>query len=296
MRPIAFLTAGCVLPGHPDQRIDSWEHDSELGPMTAACRARDIELRPVVWDDPFDLEAFEAFVVGTTWDYTDRPQAFLAALERIAARRPLWNPLPVIRWNIEKTYLRDLAERGASVVPTLWREAADEASIAASFDELGVDEVVVKPVVGASAWRQARVRRGEPLPPAEALPPAETMIQPFLPAAASEGEYSFIFFDGTFSHAALKVPAEGDYRVQSMYGGRTRVHQPTPDELAITAAVLDAVDGPLLYARVDLMRGLDGRLAVMELELIEPYLYPEEGPGMGEAFADALVRLLDARD
>jgi hypothetical protein len=116
------------------------------------------------------------------------------------------------------------------------------------------------------------------------------LIQPYLPAVAEEGEYSFLFFGGEFSHCAQKVPARGDYRVQSRFGAKEHVYAPSSDELALARRVLAAANTELLYARVDMVRGLDGALAVMELELIEPYLYPEQGPRMGELFADALVR------
>lgn len=280
-----------MRPGHPRLRADHWEHDLEIVPMRAACAARGIELPDVVWDDPaLEPGDYDAFVIGTTWDYQEKAPEFLAALEALAARRPLFNALPVVRWNLTKTYLRDLAERGVPVVPTRWEERADEPAIAAAFDALDVREIVVKPVVGASAWRQSRIRRGDRPPPPGELPPAEAMIQPFLPAAASEGEYAFVFFDGRFSHCALKMPAPGDYRVQSMFGGRERAHHPSAGELAQARNVLDAAAEPLLYARIDMVRAPDGRLVLMELELIEPYLYPEQGPGMGEAFAEALLR------
>jgi len=290
---VAFLTAGCMLPGWPGHREDYWEHGLEFAPLREACARRGIDLHEVVWDDPaLVMEGWDAFIIGTTWDYWDKIDAFLAALETFERHGALFNPASVARWNHRKSYLRDLASRGAPVVPTLWLERVDPGALLAAFDVLGVDEIVVKPLVGASAWRTCRVARGGPLPGPEALPPAEALIQPFLAAAVTEGEYAFVFFDRVFSHCARKIPAPGDYRVQSMYGAREEVYEPRPGELDAARRVLDAVDAPLLYARVDMMRLPDGRLAVMELELIEPYLYPEQGPEMGEAFAAALERAL----
>ena len=290
---IAFLTAACMLKGHPNLREDHWEHDFEFVPMHAACLHRGIDLQTVVWDDPeLDILAFDACVIGTTWDYTEKAEVFLATLQQFTAQRPLLNPLSVVRWNIKKTYLKDLAERGVPVVPTLWRQRADAQIIARAFDELGVDEIVVKPVLGASSWRQVRLKRGQPLTDAEQLPPAEAMIQPFLNVVTTEGEFSFLFFDREFSHCAQKLPQAGDYRVQAMYGGRERVYQPSSAELALARKVLDAVEEPLLYARVDMLRQANGDLALMELELIDPYLYPEQGPQMGDMFDDALNRML----
>lgn len=291
---IAFLTAGCMLKGHPNLRKDHWEHDYEFEPLHAACLRRGINLQAVVWDDTrFIIEEFDACVIGTTWDYTDKAEAFLAALERFASRRPLFNPLSIVRWNLNKTYLHQLADKGVPTVPTLWRQRADVETIERAFDELKVDEIVVKPVVGASAWRQVRMKRGENLPPSKELPPADTMIQPFLDTVTTEGEFSFLFFDREFSHCARKIPQVGDYRVQTMFGGHEKVYHPNPGELAVAERVLAAVDGPLLYARVDMLRLASGELALMELELVEPYLYPEQGPNVGESFAVALERMLD---
>ena len=178
-----------------------------------------------------------------------------------------------------------------SISPEELRRGLKYMLLTRAFDELRCDEVVVKPIIGASAWRQARVRRGAALPAADELPLERCLIQPYLPAVAEEGEYSFLFFGGEFSHCAQKVPARGDYRVQSRFGAKEHVYAPNADELALARRVLAAAKEELLYARVDMVRGLDGALAVMELELIEPYLYPEQGPQMGELFADALVRL-----
>lgn len=290
---IAFLTAANMLPGHPNLRSDHWEHDFEFVPMHAACVKRGIDLQTVVWDDPaLDIRDFDACVIGTTWDYTENADKFFSALESFSRRRPLFNPLSVVRWNLKKTYLKDLAQRGVPVVPTLWRQRADAPTIASAFDDLGVDEIVVKPVIGASSWRQARLKRGQLLPHADQLPPDETMIQPFLDAVTSEGEFSFLFFDREYSHCAQKLPQAGDYRVQAMYGGRERVYEPSAEELVLANSVIAAIKEPLLYARVDMLRQPDGTLALMELELIEPYLYPEQGPHMGETFASALERMI----
>jgi glutathione synthase/RimK-type ligase-like ATP-grasp enzyme len=283
-----------MLRGHPQLREDHWEHDREFDPLHAACATHGLDLQAVIWDDPaLGMAQFDACVIGTAWDYTDQAENFLSTLNRFSDQVPLFNTLPAVHWNLKKTYLKELGERGVAVVPTLWRDRANESTIAGAFADLGVDEIVVKPVIGASAWRQSRIRIGDPLPPAADLPPAHAMIQPYLHAAANEGEFSFLFFDRQFSHCARKIPRDGDYRVQSMYGGREEVYHPSDAEMKVARQVLEAVPWPLLYARVDMMRGSDGRLSLMELELIEPYLYPDQGPGMGDAFADALKHMLN---
>lgn len=290
---VAFLTASCMFKSSPDARKDHWEHDLEWDQIQPACLAEGIQLEARIWDSPdFDPSLYDAVVIGTTWDYMEKPDQFGGVLAECAARSKLLNPLPTVMWNKRKTYLKDLEARGAPMIPTVWARKADEATIAAAFETLECEDIVVKPVMGAGAWRQARVKKGEALPQANHLPPAEAMIQPFLPSVSEEGEYAFLFFNREFSHCALKRPAKGDYRVQSEYGGFEAVHTPSAEELALAKAVIDSVEGDLLYARVDMLRGLDGRLALIELELIEPYLYPEQGPDFGANFARALKALI----
>ena len=276
MNRVAFLTAACMLEGSEDPRSDAFEHALEFPLLRAGCAAQGIELVEQVWDAPdLDASSFDACVIGTAWDYMDQRAVFEARLAEIAAACPLFNPLDVVRWNLDKRYLAQLAERGAPVVPTRSCERVDAEVVDAAFDAFGCDELVVKPLVGAGAWRQARVRRGEALPAASELPPAEALVQPFLSGIAEHGELSFLFFDGTFSHAARKLR-----------------HEPSTDELDAARRVLDCVDSELLYARVDMLPDASGALLVMELELVEPYLYPEQGPQMGTLFGAALARRL----
>ena len=122
------------------------------------------------------------------------------------------------------------------------------------------------------------------------------MLQPYLPQIASEGEYSFLFVDGQFSHALCKRPAEGDYRVQSLYGGTEEAVSPDGADLAAAQAVVDAIpfETPL-YARIDMVRGIGNELLLMEAELIEPYLYPEQGPKLGLRLAKAISKKIETK-
>ncbi|WP_019960706.1 ATP-grasp domain-containing protein [Woodsholea maritima] len=296
---IAFLISSNVCPGHPDAGHYALEFTREFEALEGPCKEAGFILKAVVWDDPaLNPDEYAAMIVGPTWDYPLKQDLFLETLARFERHCPVFNPAKLVRWNLDKYYLQDLAERGVKTVPTLWADHADEATISAAFNTLGSDTLVVKPRVGAGAWRQAKIKRGEALPAPEALPPAQCMIQPFLPAIATEGEYTYLYFGGEFSHALVKRPKAGDYRVQGEHGGQEEKIEPSTDDLAVAKKALDAACthlglSSILYARVDLARGLDGELALMELEMIEPYLYPLEGPGMGVIFARALARLLD---
>lgn len=255
----------------------------------------------VPWRADADWDAYDVVVVRTTWDYQADAVAFDAALRRIdASRALLCNPLDLMRWNMRKTYLRDLEVNGVRVLPTRWGTAPTPAVLAAHLDELECDEAVIKPVVGANADHAWRVRRDAPPGVLEQVATVyarrDYLIQPFVDAVVDEGEFSLIYFDGAFSHAILKTPKPGDFRVQEEHGGLIRPWQPEPRLLDAGDAVLAAMEviagspAPPLYARADFVRTAGGGFSIMELELIEPSLYFRTDAGAPARFARAVDR------
>ena len=289
---IAYLACAETLPGSPTRRADAFEHDAMVAALRPAFAARGLELIEIDWRAPLDaFDGMALALIGTPWDYQDHPAEFLARLEALEAGGVrVANPPEVVRWNYDKRYLRELAEHGAPTVPTLWLDDPGRQDVLAALDRFAADSVVVKRQIGAGALGQHRFGRDD-LPPEGWRMGHPAMIQPFLPAIVSEGEVSLIFIDGRFSHALRKRAAEGDYRIQSLFGGREEDFAPSPAELARAEAVLAALPFPApLYARIDMVRLPSGELAVMEAELIEPYLYPEEGPGFGAMLAKGMLR------
>lgn len=291
MKKAAYLASRVTLPGSLIRRTDAFEHDYTMDALRPAFEARGITLGDVSWDDETaDWASYDAVIIGTTWDYWDRLGEFLAALSAIEAKTRLFNPSALVRWNSRKTYLRDLEARGAKLIPTLWLDTCGEAEARAAFDQLGADTLVFKRQVGAGAKGQHKLTRGEAIPDM----PHPMMVQPFLPMIQTEGELSFIFIDGELSHALVKRAQPGDYRIQSSYGGREEVLHPSAEDLAAAKSVLGALDAAPLYGRVDMLRGEDGGLQLMELEVIEPYLYPIEGPELGVRMAAAVAKRIGA--
>jgi len=288
---IAYLSSRVTLPGSPTRRSDAFEHDYMMDALGPAFAALGMSLRDLAWDDPdVDWSSYDAAIIGTTWDYWDRIDEFLATLERIGTLTTLFNGAAFVRWNSCKTYLRDMEAKGAELIPTLWLDAATPELAAAAFDELGSDDLVFKRQIGAGAADQHRLNRHDPIPDM----PHAMMVQPFLKMIQDEGEISFIFIDGAFCHALVKRAAAGDYRIQSTYGGTEHAISPSSDDLAAAAHVISMLDDAPLYGRVDMLRGPDGHLLLMELELIEPYLYPIEGPELGTMMAAAVARRLNS--
>jgi glutathione synthase/RimK-type ligase-like ATP-grasp enzyme len=282
---VALATSAAVPDLAPDDRL-----------LLPALAARAIQAEPAVWDDPeLAWERYDAVVVRSCWDYHHKPDRFDRWTRRIeAAGVPLWNPPALLRWNARKTYLRELAGDGVPVVPTRFLESGAGPELDAVLREAGWREAVVKPVVSASAHETWRAERGRPADGErfrELVGRMPVMVQPFLPEIEREGEWSFCFFGGEYSHAVLKRPRPGDFRVQSDHGGVYHPAEP-PDELIEQArAALRAARSPTLYARVDGCL-IEGELLLMELELLEPGLFLAMHPRAPERFADALASAL----
>ena len=162
------------------------------------------------------------------------------------------------------------------------------------MDMRGWSEVVVKPVVSATAYGTHRVRRSEADAAAlslRSIPAAEFLVQPFLPEIETVGEWSLVFLGGRFSHSVRKRPAGGDFRVQAEYGGSS-IAEPAPAPVVDAgAAVLRAVHDPWLYARVDGIETSAG-FRLMELEMLEPTLFFAEDDGAAGRFAAALEAIM----
>jgi glutathione synthase/RimK-type ligase-like ATP-grasp enzyme len=241
--------------------------------------AESIPCRWVAWDDPsVDWASFDAAWIRSTWNYTAAPAEFLAWATATAAVTRLWNPAHVVTWNSHKSYLLDLAARGVAVVPTELIRAGEPVDLAALMAERGWSEVVVKPAVSVGAIGAVRVEAAAAAEWSEAHAEWEAvrggvdcLVQPLM-AGVADGEVSMIVIDGTLTHAVVKVPAAGDFRVHVQYGGQELAHQPAPAERALAEAAVEAVGEPLLYARVDVVAAEDGP-RLMELELIEPSLF-----------------------
>jgi glutathione synthase/RimK-type ligase-like ATP-grasp enzyme len=228
----------------------------------------------VSWRDPsVNWNDFDVVVIRTTWDYQRDPGAFLDVLQRIessAAR--LENSLDVVKWNLDKRYLRELADKSVSIVPTFWDATYDEASFAKWLREFGTDEMIIKPTVSATAEHTYRMRSFDPTL-TDVFSQRQFMVQPFMPNIVSEGEYSLFYFGGEYSHTILKAPKERDFRVQEEHGGIITAVEPSASLLDAGRKAFNAIQPAPLYARVDLVRDKENDFALMELELIEPALY-----------------------
>jgi len=292
MKRVAYLTGrsyrGTPLPGG---QLPALEHRSHAL-IVEAGKDRSIAFDVAYWDDnTLSQQAFDLAVIRTCWDYHEGPDAFLGALrahERDGLR--VLNAPGVVSWNMRKTYLKEL---GPSAIETIWADKADAVTIAQAFDALGASEVVVKPQVGAGSIRTVRLKRNA-WSDADLIdaPLGAAMIQPYLRAIETEGERSLFWFGGVFSHAIRKVPEAGGWLANQP--GKTRFIADQPPPAAIEAAEAARARAPsdLLYVRIDLVLGDDGKWRVIEIEAIEPYLFLDFAPEGAGFFVDAIARVL----
>jgi glutathione synthase/RimK-type ligase-like ATP-grasp enzyme len=258
-------------------------------------RERGYEVESVDWRATEDWSRFEAVLPRSPWDYHLHPEQFFEVLADIdASGAELLNELEIMRWNADKRYLGELAERGVNVVATEFGIALDADRIEELRGRLGSRDLVLKPAVSASAEDTFLLRDGADSSGAvAALDGRNWLAQPFMNGITDEGEYSLVYFGGEWSHALLKIAGPGDFRVQESWGGTIR---PVAAEGRLrdrADEVMKALPDSLLYARIDLVRS-NGDFALMEAELIEPSLYFGIDPAAPARFADALVERLGA--
>lgn len=282
--------------------------DEDLPPLEQAMRALPgVRTSIVNWDDAdVDWRQFDLAVLRSTWDYSQRLDEFLSWAERAASLTRLVNPLPVVRWNTDKHYLRDLAAAGIATVPSVFIEPGEDASacIDAFLRDHAGAEFVVKPAIGAGsrdAQRYGRDEREQALSHARRLlgERRSVLLQPYLDRVDEHGETALVFIAGRFSHAIRKGPLlrRGEGPTRALFAEEhISARTPTDDDVRLAERTLDAIPfaRPLLYARVDLIHDADGSPRVLELELTEPSLFFAHADGSAARFADA-VRALESR-
>jgi len=282
---IAFVTYEELPDLNPDDR-------------RAAAALHDLGLQAdaVCWDDPrVDWPGYAAVVLRSTWDYHRRVAEFRAWIDRMEAiGARLWNPPPVLRWNMDKRYLARMAQPSLAPPPTVILERGTAVNLEALLDARGWDDVVVKPAISADGFsteRTSRERAALDQPVLDAmLGRGDVVVQTLVPEIRTNGEISMMFFSGTFSHAVSKRPQAGEFRVQERLGGRIARTEPPPELLEHAGALLKVHAPGCLYARVDVVATAE-RFVLMEVELLEPSLYLEHDPPSARAFALAIQRI-----
>ncbi len=254
------------------------------------------DVKVEIWNDPsVKWSDYNYLIFRTVWDYFEFPQAFDAWLDMLESRNiKTLNPLSIIKRNQHKFYLRELEQQGIGIIPTVF--IPKNTGLDLSFlKENNWEQAVIKPAISAGSYLTTLFSQFDyEKILAEYKNIAlenDLLVQPFMPEIQSMGEISFLFFNSQFSHAVLKKPKQGDFRIQSQFGGKYQAYQPDESVIATAQNIIKTFGGELLYARVD---GIlkDGKFLLMELELIEPDLYFDYAPEGKQRFFDALEAMI----
>lgn len=281
MKTVAFVTCSTKPALAPDDL---------LAAQQLASSGVHVVAQP--WDASADWTRFDLVVLRSCWNYHLHPEAFSTWIEQCYQQQvPLCNDATLVKWNMHKSYLHELQMKGVAVPPTAWLNKGVSISLTALMDRHDWSEVVVKPAVSATAFQTMRVKRTD----AEnhqgefdrLLADRDVLVQQFMPEVQTSGEWSLLFFDKKFSHAVLKRPKANDFRVQNDFGGTFQKSEPPSFAISQASNLLELVDAPLLYARVDGIVS-NNQFLLMELELIEPVLFLNEDGQAPARFAEAI--------
>lgn len=280
----------CAYLVMPDEGNFVTDYSLGIAPMEKL--GWQIEL--VSWREPdTDWSAFDLVYICTPWDYPSDLNAFMALLEAIdRSTAILVNDISLVKWTLAKTYLRDLEERGVNIVPSLWFDDFDVNELPGYFSQFAVDRIIIKPVVSTNATDTFLLQNPIPKSTIEQLKQKFLrrgfVVQPFIENIRSEGEFSLFFLGGHYSHAIVKIPRVGDFRVQEEHGGDIVSVEPEAALLKAASDDLAKVTPLPVYGRSDYVRGPDGRFLLMEMEVIEPSLYLRMDTDAPQRFAAAL--------
>lgn len=269
----------------------------EDGIVLDTLQKRGLTVTRIDWADPvFDWNTTRAALFRTTWDYFDRLPEFSKWLEITSPQTRLINSPELVNWNIDKHYLDYLGGKGVRVVPTRYLDRGSSLSIHKLHHITGWEDTVIKPTVGGASRYTYRIQPGNINIISNKISPAmkeeDFMLQPFQYSIFETGEWSYVFFGGNFTHAVQKKARSGDFRVQDDFGGTVHHYKPTQQEIDFALSVVAACPEMPAYARVDIVIDNDGKLALSELELIEPELWFRLNPAAADLLVDEIIKRL----
>ena len=280
----ASIRAAVLTPAADYPEAFDWALENQAD----ALRAAGLTVVAQTWTDADAGQGVDVVLPLVVWGYHAREAQWRDLLDRLeAASVPVLNPVALLRWNSDKSYLAELAKQGIATVPTLAVDALADADLADARVRFDATELVIKPPVSAGADGTFRLGPNDAVPTAVAG--RRMLIQPFQHSIVGQGELSLMIFNGVFSHAVMKRAKPGDFRVQPSLGGtETQVEAP-PAGIILAHAALAVAPAAAAYARVDMIADATGAWQIMELELIEPALFLHRAPGSAERFGTAIA-------
>ncbi|WP_203295397.1 ATP-grasp domain-containing protein [Luteirhabdus pelagi] len=265
--------------------------------LKAALEKRSVSVERTFWDNlNYDWSKPDAILIRTVWDYFERYREFADWMENVSTQTQIINPLPIMKWNGHKFYLRDLENKGVQIVPTVFVERGGGRSLPDICKDKGWQNVVIKPAVSAAAFHAHKVLKDE-LELKERtfqslLLERDMLVQPFFETIETKGEASLMVFNGKYTHAVLKKAKSGDFRVQDDFGGTIHSYQPSEKEIEFAEFANSQCPTPPVYGRVDIVWDEQDDCYLSEMEFLDPEIWLREKPETAEVLAEGIVKTL----
>ena len=265
--------------------------------LKSAFEAQGLKVDITYWDNPsYEWQQTKSVLFRTVWDYFERFDEFWDWLEQVKTKTRLINSYELIKWNIDKHYLRDLKNNGIQVVPTYFADRGNNISLKEIANLNDWKHIVIKPAISASAFNTYKITNDEIEQKEqlfhELLQTHDMLVQPFFPTISELGEASLMVFGGKFTHAILKKAKAGDFRVQDDFGGTVHDYNPTQEEIKFAEKVFQSCTSLPIYGRVDIVWDSNKHIYLSELEIIEPELWIRNRPESANKIAEAVNKIL----
>lgn len=266
---------------------------NEMSDLLPFLQNKGLDIEAAIWDDPtVDWTKYDVAILKTPWDYHQKIDAFKTWLDTIESLNVrLLNDYKIVRWNLDKHYLQEIIADGFDVIPSAFLPQGWKGDLLPLFESLKTSSIIIKPCISGGSKNTIVVHRQDAAASidrvATLLTEGDYIVQPLM-QEVQNGEWSYIFFNDTYSHTILKKPKAGDFRVQQIYGGTIDTLYPGPEEIAHAATYVEKYAKGCLYVRVDGLM-VNGHFVLMELELIEPFLYLSYGENAVEQYYQAIL-------
>jgi glutathione synthase/RimK-type ligase-like ATP-grasp enzyme len=262
-------------------------------PIADALKRLSFSAQVIDWQDPYvQWPDFDCVVIRSTWTYYMDPGRFLDWVAAVSGKIRIINRPSLIRWNIHKRYLCELAASGMPVVPTRLKLQADTEPVSRMLATLAWPDAVVKPAIDVGGMGAHRVSLAEKAVAdavvRELVGREDVIVQPYVESITELGETLLVFVNNKFSHAVRRLPAPGEFLTHEIHGGSVKLVSPTCQQLRVARDVLQALPVRPVIARIDLV-DMDGAPVVQEAELIDPCVYPELMPSVVETVSLAIA-------
>ena len=296
MTDITLLTCRAYYkPDNVTPYIQNILLEQEL--LKSAFEAQGLKVDITYWDNPtYEWQETKSVLFRTIWDYFERFNEFCEWLEQVKTKTRLINSYELIKWNIDKHYLKDLSSWGIETVPTYFADKGCNMKLHEIAKRNQWKDLVIKPAISASAFKTYKILANE-IQVNEKLfnslvQERNMLVQPYFETITQLGEASLMVFDGKFTHAILKKAQPGDFRVQDDFGGTVHNYIPTKAEINFAEKVFETCKTKPVYGRVDIVWDNDKNFYLSELEIIEPELWIRNYPKCAERIAEAVDKIL----